>query len=192
MKNLDEVQDLIEGKRKDIMRYGRAIMKSETQRAFSSKRDPGTGRPWPQRKHSYPWPLLDRTGTLKDIVDFSYGIKTKDGKLKFYGKVEEGFCSGNFTRGGGGIALGARKPWIVVVGAVHFGRKHGRSTARWKRKAHGYLSSRGKMVFHGGGSKLYSGASTGRVPARPIFGFGRSARKRIKRYAEKRIAKVFD
>jgi len=193
MKNLDEMQDLIEGKNRDIMRYGRAIMKQETMRAFTSKRDPTTGRAWAARQESYPWPLLMNTRTLYGLLNWSYGIKTRDRKMKFFGKIEEGFAKGNYTRGGGGISLGARKPYILVAGAIYFGRKRARSTALWKPKAHGYIRSRGKMVFHGGGTKLHGqGPATGKVPGRQFFGFGRSSRKRIKRYAEKRLAKVFD
>ena len=189
---LAEIQDLIAGEKRDIMQYGRSLMKSETERAFSRKADPETGRPWPRRKHSYPWPLLNHTGKLQNIVEFSYGVKTRNGKAKFFGKVEEGFASGNYTRGGGGISLGARKPWIVVVSAVHHGRKRGRSSAMWKPKQHGYLRTRGRMVFHGGGTRLQTGSSTGNVPPRPIFGFGSSARSRLRRYAEKTIAKVLN
>jgi len=59
---------------------------------------------------------------------------------------------------------------IVKAGAVHFGRSKGRSSR---------------------GTRLQTAPTTGSIPAREIFGFGRSARSRIKRYAEKRIAGVF-
>jgi len=166
MKNLDEMQDLIEGKRKDIMRYGRAIMKSETQRAFSSKVDPHTGRAWAARQESYPWPLLKHTGTIFSALDWSYGIKTKNRKLKFFGKIRDASYLGSYGRGSG------PKPAIVVAGSLFFGRSKAR-TAR-------------------GGKRWGVAPSTGAVPGRPFFGFSRSSRKRIKRYAEKRIAKVFD
>ena len=191
LKNLETLLKRIDGRDRAIMRYGRRLMESDTTSAFTSGRSP-TGRAWKKRKHSYPWPILRHTGTLQDIVEFSYGIKTKDKKLKFFGKVKDGVCSGAYTRGGGGVAMGAQKPWIVVVGAIHFGRQRARSTARWKRKAHGFLRTRGKMVFHGGGTKLEgTGPSSGKVPARPLFGFSRSSRKQLKRYAEKRLARVF-
>jgi phage gpG-like protein len=153
MKNLKEMEDLITAKDRDIMRYGRSIMKSETNRAFSSKVDPNTGRGWVPRKESYPWPMLNNTGAMLGSLAWGYGIKTKDRRLKFFGKV-----AGD---------QGA----IIRAGATHFGRSKARSEK---------------------GTKLWGQApSTGATPARPFFGFGRSARKRIKRYAEKRLAKVF-
>ena len=154
MKNLDEMADLITAKNRDIMRYGRAIMKKETQGAFASKADPATGRPWAARKGSYAWPMLQNSGGLFGSLDWGYGIKTKDRKLKLFGKIR------------------GDQEAIVIAGATHFGRSKARSSR---------------------GSKLWGQApSTGATPPRPFFGFGRSARKRIKRYAEKRLAKVFD
>ena len=153
MKNLDEMADLISAKDRDIMRYGRSIMKSETKRAFSSGSDPNTGRGWAPRKASYSWPMLQRTGSMRGSLGWSYGIKTKDRKLKLFGKVD----------GDQGA--------IIRAGATHFGRSKARSEK---------------------GTKLWGTApSTGATPPRPFFGFGRSARKRIRRYAEKRLAKVF-
>jgi phage gpG-like protein len=154
MGSLDELQELISGKRRDIMRYGRSIMKSETKRAFSSKVDPRTGRAWAPRKGQYPWPLLYNSGDLFGSLEWGYGIKTKNKRLKFFGKV------------GGGQA------GIIRAGAVHYGRTKARTSR--------------------GGKRFGVMPSTGATPPRPIFGFGRSARKRIKRYAEKRLAKAFD
>ena len=171
MKNLDEMQELIEGKRRDIMRYGRSIMKSETKRAFSSKVDPHTGRAWAARKESYPWPLLKHTGTIFAALDWSYGIKTKNRRLKFFGKIKDSYYLGGYNRGGG------KKPTVVVAGSLHYGRTKARSTSGTRIRA------------RGGG---FASPLTGATPPRPFFGFGRSARKRIKRYAEKRIAKAFD
>ena len=153
MKDLAEMGDLISGKRRDIMKYGRAVMRQETRSAFVSKVDPTTRRPWAPRKGAYPWPLLYNTGDLYGSLGFGYGIKTKDRKLRLFGKVRGGQSS------------------IVRAGAVHFGR----STAR---------SSRGTRLRN-------AAPATGATPARPIFGFGRSAQKRIKRYAEKRLARAF-
>ena len=154
MKSLAEMQALIEGKKRDIMRYGRAIMKGETRRAFSSRVDPGTGRAWAARQESYPWPLLYNRGDLFGSLEWGYGIKTKNKRLKFFGKIK------------------GEQGSIIRAGAVHFGRSKAR-TAR-------------------GGKRFGVTPSTGATPPRPIFGFGRSARKRIKRYAEKRLAKAFD
>ena len=153
MKSLDEMADLITAKDRDIMRYGRGLMKSETKRAFSSKADPNTGRGWAPRKASYQWPMLNNTGAMFGSLAWSYGIKTKDRKLKFFGKVD------------------GDQDAIIRAGATHFGRSKARSEK---------------------GTKLWGQApSTGATPPRPFFGFGRSARKRIKRYAEKRLARVF-
>ena len=192
MKNIEDFEKLLDGRNRAIMQYGRNEMKKETLRAFSSGTDPGTGKRWAPRKESYPWPILRHSHQLYGTLAWGYGIKTKDKRLKFFGKVKDGFAKGAFTRGGGGVALGARKPYILVAGAVHYGRRRARSAAMWKPKEHGYLRTRGRMVFHGGGTKLHgTGPSTGKVPARPLFGFSRSARKSIKRYAEKRLARVF-
>ena len=154
MKNLDAMRDLLNAKDRDILRYGRSIMTQETRRAFSQKVDPATGRGWSPRKGNYSWPLLYHTGSLYGSLAHSYGIRTKDRKLKLFGKIDGG------------------KDAIVKAGAIHFGRSKARSEK---------------------GTKLWNVApSTGATPPRPFFGFGRSARKRIKRYAEKRLKKVFD
>jgi phage gpG-like protein len=154
MGSLDELQELISGKRRDIMRYGRKLMKMSTRKAFSAKADPGTGRPWAQRKESYPWPLLRNTSKLWHSLRFSYGVKTKNKRLKFFGKVAGG------------------QDAIVKAGAVHYGRSNARTAA--------------------GGKRPNVAPSTGVTPARPLFGYGRSQRKRLKRFAEKRLAKAFD
>lgn len=171
MKNLDEMEDLITGKNRDVMRYGRAIMESETRRAFSSKADPTTGRAWASRQGSYPWPMLKHTGTIFSALDWSYGIKTRDRKLKFFGKVKDSYYLGGYTRGGG------HKPTIVVAGSLYFGRTKARS-------------GKGTRIRAPSGAGFAS-PQTGKTPPRPFFGFGRSARGRIKRYAEKRLAKTF-
>jgi phage gpG-like protein len=164
MKSLDEMSALIDGRNRDLMRYGRAIMKQETHRAFSAKVDPNTGRPWAPRQGSYPWPLFQHTGTAFGALNWGYGIKTKSGKLKFFGKVREGSYPGNYGGGKG------PKPIHVVVGSMLFGRSKGRSSR---------------------GTKIFRTPSTGATPPRPFFGFSRSARGRFKRYAEKRLAQVF-
>ncbi len=153
MKNLTEAQDLITGKDREIMRYGRSLMKKSTKRAFSQKADPGTGKPWAPRKESYPWPLLRNTSGLWRSLRWGYGIKTKNRRLKFFGKIA------------------GEQDSIIRAGATHFGRKTSRTAA--------------------GGRRQHITAATGVTPARPLFGFGSSQRKRIKRFAEKRIAEVF-
>jgi hypothetical protein len=164
LEHLKDAAGLISGEKKDLFRYGRELMERETDRAFRQKVDPQTGGAWPQRKGSYPWPMLNRTGTLRDSLRFGYGIKTKNKRPKFFGKVTEnsmyGFMSskGKFTHP------------IVIAGSVHFGRSKGRSDS---------------------GSKLRTAPKTGRVPPRPIFGFGRAARNSFKRNAERRLRMVF-
>ena len=153
LKSLDEFQKLLDGRDRAIMRYGRGLMKSDTVAGFSSGRDP-EGAPWMPRKGSYPWPILRNSGNLLGSLRFSYGIKTKDRRLKFFGKVKDD-------------DQGA----IIKAGSIHFGRSKARSSK---------------------GTKLWGqAASSGATPARPIFGFSRSSRKRLKRYAEKRLARVF-
>jgi phage gpG-like protein len=154
MKNIDEAMDLITAKDRDIMRYGRSLMKKSTKKAFTQKADPATGAPWARRKESYPWPLLRNTSELWRSLRWGYGIKTKNKRLKFFGKI-----AGSYPQA------------IIRAGAVHFGRSKARTAA--------------------GGKRIGVAPSTGVTPPRPLFGFGRSQRKRIKRYAEKRLAKVF-
>ena len=153
MANLDEAMDLVTAKDREIMRYGRSLMKKATKRAFTQRADPGTGRPWARRKESYPWPLLRNTSELWRSLRWGYGIKTKDKRHKFFGKIAGDQQS------------------IIRAGAVHFGRSKARTAA--------------------GGKRPNVAPSTGITPARPLFGFGRSQRKRIKRFAEKRIAEIF-
>ena len=153
MANIDDALDLITAKDREIMRYGRSLMKKSTKRAFTQKASPGTGKPWARRKESYPWPLLRNTSTLWNSLRWGYGIKTKNKKLKFFGKIAGG------------------QDAIVKAGAVHFGRSKARTSA--------------------GGKRPNVAPSSGITPARELFGFGRSQRKRIKRFAEKRIAEVF-
>ena len=151
---LDNMGDLVSGKDRDIMKYGRAIMWGETQRAFSQKVNPNTGRAWAPRKHEYPWPLLVHTGELFKSLSTSYGIRTRDKKLKLFGKVDDDRES------------------LIRAGAVFFGRSKARSSR---------------------GTRLRGvSPTTGTVPPRPFFGFGRSARQRIRRYAERRLKRTFD
>ena len=145
--------DLISGEKRDIMRYGRSVMMDETRRAFMQKVDPGTGRAWPARRHEYSWPLLVRTGALFQSLSTGYGIRTKDKKLKLFGRVDDGRDS------------------LIKAGAVHFGRSKARS-------------ARGTRLR---GVSPQSGA----VPPRRLFGFGRAARNKVKRYAERHLKRTF-
>ena len=169
--SIEEMQDLITGKDRDIMRYGRSIMRSETKRAFSQKVDPQNESRWKGRDGQYAWPLLRHTSTVYSALDWSYGIKTRNKRLTWYGKIRDGHYLGGYNRGNGA------KPLIVVAGSLFWGRTKARSVKGTKVKA------------PGGG---FVSPMTGKTPPRPFFGFGRSARHRIKLYAEKRLAKVFD
>jgi len=183
-KMLDRMAQVVEGKR-EVMRMGARIMQSETDRAFAQRVDPSTGRPWPSRKHSYPWPLLHHTGQLQRILTTGWGVRTKSGRPRLFGKVREGFARGTYSRGGGGEAYQAEKPFILVAGAVHFGRRGARSASGWKP------NRRGKLYFHGGGTKLSgTAASTGPTPPRPLFGMGRSARRQFARAWRRAIRKA--
>lgn len=190
--SLDKISDLVSGANPKIVIMAHREHQKEINRAFSSKQNPQTGRSWPRRKHSYPWPLMEHTGTLKGLVLSGFGIKTSDGRQKIYGKVRAGYYLGGYSRGGGGAFLGAHKPVEEVAGAVFFGRKRARSAAGWKPKAHGYLRTRGQMILHGGGTKLSDPASTGTTPPRPFFGFGQMAKFRVRRFADRLIKEAHD
>jgi ABC-type phosphonate transport system ATPase subunit len=110
---LNEVEQIVSCNEITIMRYGAQLLREETERAFREQVDPDTGRAWPQRKHDYPWPLLNRTGTLRSVLRSGWGVRTEDGRPKLFGKVEDGSAYGEGVKN------------IVVAGAVHFGRtKH--------------------------------------------------------------------
>jgi len=42
----------------------RGVVRAQIQRTFVEHRDP-IGRAWAPRKHSYPWPLLQKTGAMR-------------------------------------------------------------------------------------------------------------------------------
>jgi len=110
---LDEVEKIVSCEQINIMRYGAQLLRGETERAFREHVDPETGQAWPERKHDYPWPLLNRTGKLQSVLRSGWGVRTEDGRPKLYSKVEDGFVYGEGVKN------------IVAVGAVHFGRtKH--------------------------------------------------------------------
>lgn len=180
---LTRIADAVADKKRTVMRRGAALMKAATTRAFSTRSDPTTGKRWPARRHSYPWPMLQNTGHLKSLLSFGYGVKmTKTTNPRLFGKVREGSFTGGYSRGGGGQAFGAQKPNIVVVGAVMYGRRFGRSVAHWRPK------KRGGMEFHGGGSQQEGrAASTGNIPPRPLFGFSRSDSRQFARAWERAI-----
>lgn len=106
---LTEALELLEGTKKDFMRFGADLLRQETERAFSSAVDPTTGRAWPGRSGSQSWPMLSRTGALKSALGFGYGVTRKDKRQKLFGKIKTG------RRGDGAMHL-------VVAGAAHFGR----------------------------------------------------------------------
>ena len=107
---LDEVEKIVSCEQINIMRYGAQLLRGETERAFREHVDPETGQAWPERKHDYPWPLLNRTGKLRSMLRSGWGIRTEDGRPKLFSKVEDGFVYGEGVKN------------IVVAGSVHFGR----------------------------------------------------------------------
>lgn len=171
LEHLQDALNLVSGEKRDLMRMGREIMKDETVRAFRTQSDPESGSRWPARKGDYPWPMLYNTGTLFGSLDWGYGIKTRDRKLKLFGSVTDN------TLFGGRWRSGKPKHPIVIAGAVHFGRSKRRNAKGTRLRA------------RGGG---FRAPSTGVVPPRPIFGFGGSAKAKFRRQAERRIGKVFD
>jgi phage gpG-like protein len=157
--SLNDMMKVLDGRQKDILRYGAAVMKQETARAFAAGADPATGRPWQSRSVGRPWAMLQHTGTLRGALEFGYGVTKKDNKQKLFGKIKDG------RRRDGALH-------VVVAGAAQFGRTK-RRTDR--------------------GTKLRGQAPrTGATPPRPFFGFGSSARRRIKDYAEKRLVRAFN
>jgi phage gpG-like protein len=48
-----------------VLKPARDRMRQDTEQAFGLRKDPVTGRKWPQRKGQYPWPMLVKTGTLR-------------------------------------------------------------------------------------------------------------------------------
>lgn len=185
LKHLAKASEVVSGKDPDIAVFASKQHESEIDRAFQSKVAPSTGRRWDPRRHGYPWTMLEHTGTLKGALLSGFGIKTRSGKMKVFGKVREGFYLGGYSRGGGGSLLGAHKPVSLVAAAVMFGRKNARSAAGMR------AGKGGRSFLHGGGSRLKSGASTGTTPPRPFFGFGQMAKFRVRRFAQRRIKQVF-
>lgn len=170
LEHLQDAIGLVSGDKKDLFRYGRDLMQRETDRAFQQRVDPTTDAAWPQRQHSYSWPMLNRTGTLRESLRFGYGIKTGDKRPKFFGKVTDNAMYGFMS------SKGKLTPPVVIAGAVHFGRSKARSDGGTRLRA------------RGGG---FRASRTGNVPPRPVFGFGRSARNSFKRNAERRLRLVF-
>ena len=187
LKHLGEAGDLLTGKDASIAVFAHKQHTREIAGAFASKRDPSGAR-WAPRRHSYPWELLNHTGTLRGTLLSGFGVKTKDKRMKIFGKVRDGFYLGGYSRGGGGSVMGARKPSVVVAASVMYGRKHGRSAAGMKTSTRKGIT---RSKFHGGGSKLKTAASTGTTPPRPFFGFGQMAKFRIRRFAAREIKQVF-
>ena len=187
LRHLEQAGDLISGQDSDIVRFAHKQHQRETEQAFQKKANPA-GTTWPRRKHSYPWPLLENTGTLRNLITHGFGIKTRDKRLKLFGKIRDSVYLGGYSRGGGGAITGARKPGIVVAGAIYYGRKRGRSAAGYRTTTRRGVT---RTRLHGGGSRLRSAASSGTTPPRPWFGFGQMAKFRIKRYARKRVKRVF-
>ena len=189
LEHMDDMSRMLSGRDPKIVVFAHKQHEREISKAFSSGLNPETGRRWDRRKHSYPWKPLSRTGNLRASVSSGFGIKTRDGRLKVFGKIRDGYYLGRYTRGGGGDILGAHKPIVVVAGSVLWGRKTGRSVAGMRtRTRKGITRSR----LHGGGSKLKTAASSGTTSPRWFFGIGQMAKFRTKRFAQRSIKKVFD
>ena len=110
---LTEVEKIVSGEKAEVMRYGAELLMAEMYRAFREQVDPDTGRAWAPRKYDYPWPLLNRTGTLRTMTQAGWGVKTKTGRPRLFGKVIDGFSYGPGVKN------------IVVAGSVFYGRtKH--------------------------------------------------------------------
>jgi len=118
---LTEVEKIVSGEQVEVMRYGAALLAEEMHRAFQEQVDPDTGRAWPPRKHEYPWPPLNRTGKLRAMTRAGWGVKTKTGRPRLFGKVEDGFYYGPEARN------------IVVAGSVFYGRTKHRTRKGTKR-----------------------------------------------------------
>lgn len=146
-------KDRIEAK--EIMRMGARMMNADIESAFRQHVNPSTGRAWPARRHDYPWEMLNRTGTLRAMIDAGWGLDTRDEMPSFYGRVREGYYLGGFKS-----TSRAHKPTMLVAGAVQWGRKWARSVKETKQ--------RGTV------------AQTGQTPPRPFWGFSRSSRNKLK------------
>jgi len=128
LEHLQDAIGLVSGKKRDLMKMGRDIMRDETVRAFQTQSDPSTGSRWPRREHSYPWPMLFDKGDLFSALDWGYGVRTRDGKPRFFGKVADNY--------------------IVIAGATHFGRSKRRSSkgTRMRAPGGGFLAPRSGVV----------------------------------------------
>jgi len=166
IKMLGGIEAIVSCEKKDLMRYGAQMMNDDIDRAFKTQSDPSTGRKWPERSGDYSWPILQHTGTLRGMVDAGWGVKTRSGKIKFFGRVRDGFYLGGYTRGG----RQQHKPNIVVAGSVFWGR----SKARTER----------------GGKRWDVAPATGRVPPRPFIGYSRASRDKFKREIERQLRKA--
>lgn len=63
----------------DVLRQVRPLVMRDVAGAFEKHRDPATGRPWPSRKHPYPWPTLVKSGDLKAGATKAAGAATVTG-----------------------------------------------------------------------------------------------------------------
>ena len=190
LEHLQEGEDLISNKGKPhILMFASEQMEKDSERAFRAKVNPQTGRRWPARSGSYPWGLLTHTGTLKSLMSFGWGIKTKDKRHKIFGKIKDSFYMGGYSRGGGGAAFGAHKPGIVVAGAIFYGRKRARSAAGMRTRTRNTIT---RTRMHGGGTKLGGAASTGVVPPRPFMGIGQMGRFKVRRFIKTKLKRIFN
>ena len=196
---IERIEDLIKGDKNDVLRYAARELERETNRAFSQKVNPHTGAPWPERKHSYPWPLLNNTGTLKGVLSFAWGVTKRDNSPRVFGKVKDVVYTQRSFRGGR-LNVGARygtpgamhKSAMEVVGSVFYGRRTTRYAEgfRQRRMGRGRITNKPRWSY--GGGKGYGAAETGETPPRPFFGFSGAATMRVKRFAERMVARVYN
>lgn len=57
----------------------RGEMQRDVQQSFAGQKDPVTGRAWPERKHFYPWPMLQRSGKLFTAAQAAAGQASING-----------------------------------------------------------------------------------------------------------------
>jgi phage gpG-like protein len=198
LKGIERVEDLVAGDKNDILRYAAGELRRETDRAFAQKVDPEGGA-WPARKHSYPWPMLNNTGTLKGMLGFGWGITKRDKSPRIFAKVKDAVYMQRSYRGGtpeAGFTYGnpgvMRKSAFEVVASVFYGRSRTRTVEGWRNRRMGRGRTAVRSTWSYGGGRGYSAAESGVVPPRPFFGFGGAAQARVKRYAERMVGRAYN
>ena len=163
------IEEAVADSKKRSLRYGASLMRRDQAQAFASQSDPLTGRPWAQRTRSYPWPLMWKTGELMRSVGASFGLRTKDGKPKLFGKL-----------------LRNDKRLAIRTGALH----HGRTGAEQSRHVR-YRTGKRNLAFEAGKiSGLH--AMYKYMPPRPFFGISPASQRRFRDYWRAQIKQAQD